>query len=206
MFEDSFRGLADLVLPGTSYLERDGTTVNLEGRLQRQRRAVVAPVPDVVAWIAKLAERFGVEVSPHTSVVFDEVAAKCFGGITFGMVGERATLPPRAERAGERREPGSASPRPGSGLRLVAYKPLFSGAAVERTPELHFQMPGAEVQLSPGDAKARGIRNGQVVSVSSNGTTLELRARIARDLHAGVVRIAREHAGELHATVEVSAT
>ena len=24
MFEDSFRGIADLVLPGTSYLERDG--------------------------------------------------------------------------------------------------------------------------------------------------------------------------------------
>ena len=46
MFEESFRELADLVLPGTSYLERDGTTVNLEGRLQRQRRAVLAPVPD----------------------------------------------------------------------------------------------------------------------------------------------------------------
>ena len=45
MFEDTFRGWCDLVLPGTSYLERDGTTVNLEGRLQRQRRAVIAPVP-----------------------------------------------------------------------------------------------------------------------------------------------------------------
>src|SRR5262249_48805885 len=29
MFEESFRGLADVVLPGTSYLERDGTTMNL---------------------------------------------------------------------------------------------------------------------------------------------------------------------------------
>src|SRR5207253_2967464 len=65
MFADSFAGLADLVLPGTSYLERDGTTVNLEGRLQRQRRAVIAPCPDELAWIAKLAERFGVELSPH---------------------------------------------------------------------------------------------------------------------------------------------
>ena len=52
LFEDSFRGLADLVLPGTSYLERDGTTVNLEGRLQRQRRAVLAPCPDELAWIS----------------------------------------------------------------------------------------------------------------------------------------------------------
>ncbi|HEV7639467.1 MAG TPA: 2Fe-2S iron-sulfur cluster-binding protein, partial [Gaiellaceae bacterium] len=29
MFQESFRGIADLVLPGTSYLERDGTTINL---------------------------------------------------------------------------------------------------------------------------------------------------------------------------------
>ncbi len=65
MFEESFRGLADLVLPGTSYLERDGTTVNLEGRLQRQRRAVLAPCPDELAWVSKLAERFDVELSPY---------------------------------------------------------------------------------------------------------------------------------------------
>ena len=71
MFEERFRGFCDLVLPGTSYLERDGTTVNLEGRLQRQRRAVIAPCPDELAWIAKLAERFGVELSPHASLVFE---------------------------------------------------------------------------------------------------------------------------------------
>jgi NADH dehydrogenase/NADH:ubiquinone oxidoreductase subunit G len=202
MFEDSFRGMADLVLPSTSYLERDGTSVNLEGRLQRQRRAVVAPVPDVGAWLAKLAERFGVELSPHASVVFDEVAAKCFGGITFSEVRERADLPPRAE-ARERHDPGPA-PAEGSGLRLVAYRPLFSGAAVDRTPELDFQRPEGEVQLSSADAKARGIRNGATVTVSSNGTSVELRARIARDLRAGVVRVPRDHAAELHATVEVT--
>jgi len=203
LFEDSFRGMADLVLPATSYLERDGTTVNLEGRLQRQRRAVVAPVPDLTAWVAKLAERFGVELSPYVSVVFDEVAAKCFGSITYSDVGERATLPPRAEL--QEQVPGTAEPVPGAGLRLVAYRPLFSGAAVDRTPELQFQRPEPEVQLSPDDAKAHGIRNGATVAVSSNGTSLELRARIARDLRAGVVRIASEHAGDLHATVEVKA-
>ena len=83
MFEESFRGLADLVLPGTSYLERDGTTLNLEGRLQRQRRAVIAPCPDELAWIAKLAERFGVALSPHAAVVFEELSATCYGGISY---------------------------------------------------------------------------------------------------------------------------
>src|SRR5205823_663873 len=99
MFESSFRGLCDLVLPGTSYLERDGTTVNLEGRLQRQRRASIAPCPDVLAWLSRLAERFGVELSPYPSTAFDEVAGICYGGITFAAVGERADLPPSAEKS-----------------------------------------------------------------------------------------------------------
>jgi hypothetical protein len=34
---------------------------------------------------------------------------------------------------------------------------------------------------------------------------VRLVARIARDLRTGVVRIAREHAGDLRGTVEVSA-
>ncbi len=203
MFEESFRSFADLVLPSTSYLERDGTTINLEGRLQRQRRAVLPPVPDVLAWIAKLAERFDVEVSPHVSVVFDEISARCFGGITFGEVGERAPLPPRAQRAGT--PPAAAAKVEPRGLRLVAYRPLFSGAAVERTPELQFQQPAGEVQLSREDAKARRIRNGQTVTVRSNGTSVELRARVVRDLTAGTVRVAQPDAGELHADVEVSA-
>jgi predicted molibdopterin-dependent oxidoreductase YjgC len=206
LFEDSFRGLADLVLPGTSYLERDGTTVNLEGRLQRQRRAVLAPCPDELAWIAKLAERFGVELSPYASLVFDEVSAACFGGIAFADVGETSELPePTQSQAPPADWTASAAEQPGGMLRLVAYRPLFSGPAVDRTPELDFQRPPAEVQLARADARARGIRNGQTVTVSSNGTSVQLRARIAKDLAAGTVRVPREHAGDLHLHVEVSA-
>src|SRR3989441_13251070 len=90
MFQGLAVGWADLVLPGTSYLERDGTYVNLEGRLQRLRRAVIPPAPDELAWIAKLAERFDVEISPYPSVVFEEVSATAFGGGPFGAVGEHA--------------------------------------------------------------------------------------------------------------------
>jgi len=203
MFESSFRGIADLVLPGTSYLERDGTTINLEGRLQRQRRAVLAPVPDTIAWLAKLAERFDVDLSPHVSVVFDEISDRCYGGITFGEIGERASLAPQPRETPPPVSAKSAQRNKGRGLRLVAYKPLFSGAAVDRTPELQFQRPSPEVQISPADAQARKIRNGQTVKVSSNGTSVELRARIARDLAAGTVRIATDHAADLHPTVEV---
>jgi predicted molibdopterin-dependent oxidoreductase YjgC len=207
MFQESFRGIADLVLPGTSYLERDGTTINLEGRLQRQRRAVLAPVPDVLAWVAKLAERFDVDLSPHASNVFDEISAKCFGGISYADIGEQAELPPRpavssAERPNDSGNHGAPA-RSAQGLRLVAYRPLFSGPAVDRTPELQFQRPTGDVQISRADAAARGIRHGQKVTVSSNGTSVELRAQIARDLAAGTVRVAAPDAGDLHAIVEV---
>jgi NADH-quinone oxidoreductase subunit G len=203
MFQDSFRGLADVVIPAAGYLEREGTTVNLEGRLQRQRRAVLAQAPDTLAFVAKLAERFGVELSPYTSVVFDEVAAKCFGGITFADVRETAALPARAERhevSDISKVSDTVSP---DGLRLVAYKPLFSGAAVDRTPELEFQRPNGEIQIHADDARERGIRPGQTVTVSSSGTSVELKARLMRDLARGVVRVADGQQGELHEHVEV---
>ena len=97
MFRTPVAGWADLVLPGTSYLERDGTYVNLEGRLQRLRRAVIPPCPDELAWIAKLAERFDVELSPHAPQVFAELSERCYGGIDYPAIGEPAALPERAE-------------------------------------------------------------------------------------------------------------
>jgi NADH dehydrogenase/NADH:ubiquinone oxidoreductase subunit G len=203
MFEDTFRRFADLVLPGTSYLERDGTTVNLEGRLQRQRRSVIAPCPDELAWISKLAERFGVEISPHASVVFEEISQRCYGGISFGEVPERAPLPAAVEGSTPVPAPATGELSQAEGLRLVTYRPLFSGAAVERTPELQFMRPDGEVALAPDDARQRGIRDGDIVTIGSNGTTRELRARIARDLTTGLVRIPRNDAAGLHDIVEV---
>jgi NADH dehydrogenase/NADH:ubiquinone oxidoreductase subunit G len=204
MFEDTFRGWCDFVLPGTSYLERDGTTVNLEGRLQRQRRAVIGPCPDELAWIAKLAERFDVELSPYAATVFDEIAERCYGGISFSDITDRAPLPARVESSEPLPNPLPATVATGKGLRLLAYRPLFSGAAVERTPELAFLQPNGEVELAPDDARTRGIATGDVVNVHSNGTSKELRARVARDLAPGLARIPRDDAVGLPDYVEVT--
>ena len=211
MFQGLAVGWADLVLPGTSYLERDGSYVNLEGRVQRLRRAVIPPVPDELAWLAKLAERFDVDLSPYASVLFDEVSARCYGGIPFGAVGEKAPLAARAPYLPP--EPASSAPIPPVGpepdehflgtLRLQRYRPLFSGPAVERVPELQFQRPPAEIELARDDAERRQIADGDVVDVRSNGTSRALRARVSRSLTAGTARIADEHAGDLHRDVEV---
>ena len=204
MFEQSFAGIADIVLPGTSYLERDGTTLNLEGRLQRQRRTVIAPCPDELAWIAKLAERFDIQLSPHAAVTFEEISERCYGGISFGAVGEQAPLPAPLPSTGAIEEPAAKPRSQGKGLRLVSYRPLFSGPAVDRTPELEFQRREGEIELAPADARKRRIVAGDQVTVSSNGTSRRLRARIARDLTEGSVRVTNSDAEGLHDHVEVA--
>jgi NADH-quinone oxidoreductase subunit G len=210
MFRRPVAGLADLILPGTSYLERDGTYVNLEGRLQRLRRTSIPPAPDELAVLARIAERLGVEFSPYPSLVFDEVSAIAYGGRPYGEVGEQAELPEPVSNgpaAGDKVSDtphGSNGQGEDGGLRLVTFKPLFSGPAVERVAALEFQRLDPEVELAAADAERLGIVNGQEVTVSSNGTSVQLRARLAEDLSTGAARIAADHAGGLEGRVEVS--
>ena len=204
MFQGLAVGWADLVLPGTSYLERDGTYVNLEGRLQRLRRAAIPPAPDELAWISKLAERFDVEVLPYASAVFAELSGLIYDGLPFGEVGERAELRTRSAAPPGQLPDEQATLTDGTGLKLVRYRALFSGPAVERVPELQFQRPPPEVELSPEAAEARGILNGELVSVSHVGAVRQLRARVNPSLRPGIARIASEHAGDLRGLVEVT--
>jgi len=188
MFESDGTLWSHLVVPGTSYLERDGTTVNLEGRPQRLRRAVAPPAEDELVFFARLAERFGVEVDPWPTMLPED----------------HARLPePGALGAASPAAQATAPKSGGKGLRLVRYRSLFTGPAVERVEQLQFQRPPAEVELSYDDATKRGIEPGADVTVSSNGTSRTLRARVNRRLRAGVVRIASEHADGLHDRVEV---
>jgi NADH-quinone oxidoreductase subunit G len=206
MFHELAGGWADLILPSTGALERDGTSMNLEGRVQRLRRTVPPPCPDELAWISKLAARFEVEIPPHAAGLFAELAGQLFRDLTLDDLGPHAPLPARHEYVAP--EPAS-TPDPsedGDGLRLQRYRPLFSGPAVERVAELGFQRPPREVELSTADAAARGIANGDAVIVRSNGTSVELRARVSKRLLEGVVRVADEHADDLHPSVEVART
>ncbi len=116
----------------------------------------------------------------------------------------RPTRPPPRRRPRPSRPPAAAGGEHFVGeLRLLRYRPLFSGPQVERVAELQFQRPEREVTLSADDAERRGIATGDMVSLRSNGTTIELRARVDRSLAAGIARVAAEHAGDLHQRVEV---
>ena len=210
MFHELVSGWADLVLPATAALERDGTSMNLEGRVQALRRTVPPPCPDELAWISKLGAKLEVEISAYASEVFAELAEHAFRDLTLDEIGLRAPLPARLPY-----EPPAPATTPAPAatagpdehfvgeLHLQRYHPLFSGPAVERVRELQFQRPAAEVELALKDAERRGIASGNAVLVRSNGTSVALRARVSRKLVAGVVRIADEHAGDLHPSVEV---
>ena len=190
MFESDLTLWSHLVVPGTSYLERDGTFVNLEGRPQRLRRTVSPPVEDdELVFFAHLAGRFDVEVDPWPGRLPDEHAPLP------SAEAEGTAVPTPAARAQK---------RAGRGFELLRYRGLFSGPAVERVPQLQFQRALAEVEISAADARERGIAGGDPVLVSSNGTSKTLTARLNRRLLAGVVRIEDEHAEGLASRVEVT--
>jgi NADH-quinone oxidoreductase subunit G len=211
MFQELAAGWADLILPATDSLERDGTTMNLEGRLQRLRRVVFPPCPDELAWISKLAARFDVELGQTAARVYEKVAAHLFADLSLDEIGLEAPLPARkpytAPEAPTTPEPAPLPAPTAEGfvgdLRLHRYRPLISGPAVERVRELQFLRPEPEVELSAADAERRRIVSGDTVAVRSNATSVELRARVDRRLVEGVARVAEEHADDLHADVEV---
>jgi len=206
MFHELAAGWADLILPSTAALERDGTTMNLEGRVQRLRRAVLPPCPDELAWIAKLAARFGVELAAEAAGVFEELAGHLFRDLSLDDLALHAPLPARHpyEAPMAASSPSPALPSVGAGaLRLHRYRSLFSGPAVERVAQLQFQRPAGDVELAAADAERRGIAPGDAVIVRSNGASVELRARVNRALIEGVARIPDEYAADLHPAVEV---
>ena len=207
MFEESFRGIADLVLPGHE-LPR-------ARRHDRQPRGpAAAPAPRRARAGARTCSpgsrsspsASSVELSPHASVVFDEISRTL---LRRHHVRRRRRARRAAARAPKRRaEPArrvDTASRPAPGLRLVAYRPLFSGAAVERTPELQFQRPDARGRaLAPTTRRARGIRNG-----ADRHRLLERHVRRAARAHrARPRRRYRAHRrrttpADLHAIVEV---
>ena len=191
MFQSDVTAWSHVVVPGTSYLERDGTFVNLEGRPQRLRRAVVPTGPDELEWLAHLGERLGVEITPWAAPT----------------AADHAELPPADEFAWSQPDPEVSAGRPARpGLELVRFRALFSGPAVERVPQLAFQRPAPEVELAWDDAQTRGIAAGETVRVTSNGTARDLRARLNRRLRAGVARIADDHAEGFEDRVQVERT
>ncbi len=120
---------------------------NLEGRHQRQRRAVArTPGWDELEFFARLAQRFGVDVSP------------------WPIVRRRAGVAPAANAdAPAPSAPGDTEPEPnGTGAGCGSALPVaLPGAASSASRSSRSSGRSAELELSAADAKSRGVWNGR---------------------------------------------
>ena len=83
--------LADVVLPGTTFAEKDGTFTNSERRVQRVRKAINPLGNTIPDWkiICELATKIGYEMDyPSPKEIWDEIAslAPNFAGINYGRI------------------------------------------------------------------------------------------------------------------------
>ncbi len=210
--------LADVVLPGASFAEKEGTFTNTERRVQRVRRAI-APVgesrPD---WeiLCQIARRAGYERMQYESAeaIFEEIAAltPSYHGMSYPRLEPWGLQWPCPEpghpgtpylHAGKfARGKGHFSPaeyRPPDeptdeqfDLLLTTGRIYFhwhTGSMTRRTSPLNREQPGAFVEISPEDAEARGIRTDQRVRVASRRGQIELSARVTTDVAPGVLFI-----------------
>jgi NADH-quinone oxidoreductase subunit G len=78
----------------------------------------------------------------------------------------------------------SASAEPGS-LALSTFRDLWAGPITELNPPLKFLQPRQRVELSLCDAKRLGLKAGEEVSVSRNGTSVRARVTIKERVPEG---------------------
>ncbi|MDP9227870.1 MAG: NADH-quinone oxidoreductase subunit NuoG, partial [Actinomycetota bacterium] len=92
-----------------------------------------------------------------------------------------STTPPTPATVGDRTHNGGSS----GGLLLGTYRDLWASEVTERNPALRFLAPAQKLELAPGDAKELELSNGDPVTVSANGASVEARVAINSRMRAG---------------------
>jgi predicted molibdopterin-dependent oxidoreductase YjgC len=187
---------AHVVLPATSFAEKDGTFTNAERRIQRVRRGIPSPgeAKTDYAIFELLAARFGQNLSyTGPAAVFAEIVASSpdYAGLDYAAIGAQGlvwggeTLVPR-----QRKLQGVAGAKAVSGgsFQLVTGSALYhSGTVSTRASGPQAALPAAYVELSREDAKGLGVLDGEVVTVKGSGVELKLKVKVGNRLPRGVV-------------------
>jgi NADH-quinone oxidoreductase subunit G len=74
---------------------------------------------------------------------------------------------------------------PASPLKLGTYRDIWAGPVSELNPPLKFLQPQQRVELSPVDAEQLGLKGGDEVRVSQNGTSVLARVAIRERIQGG---------------------
>jgi NADH-quinone oxidoreductase subunit G len=123
-------------------------------------------------------------------------AVPFYAGLTLDELGGRGVRWPEVnpqwsdwEPARVEVPPAAAAARDGS-LRLGRFRSLWADKTVDASPLLHFLRAQQVVELSPDDARALGIREGERVEVGSNGSRVQGAVKLRAAVPAGSVFVA----------------
>ena len=205
---------ADVILPATSYAEKEGTFSNTERRVQRIRHAVDAPGDarldtDI---IIDLMNAMGYK-QPHltSAQIMDEIASvtPSFAGISHARLDSGETLQwpctskthqgtPIMHANGPVRGkalfypakyvPSTELPDDDYPLILTTGRILYhynAGAMTMRTEGLKLKEGEGFIEMNYKDADALGVKNGDKVKVTSRRGSIEATARVGRKVSAG---------------------
>jgi formate dehydrogenase major subunit len=186
---------AHLVLPGASFLEKDGTFTNLERRIQRIRKAVEPPDGLLPDWqvVCEVSARMGYPMRyAHPSAIMDEIAklTPSWAGVSYEKLERPGGLQwpvPAQDHPGTPLMHGDRFPRGRARFVGVDYLPpgesptqdypfvlvtgrilqhYNCGAQTRRTDIL--QVVDADVlEMHPEDARRLGFRDGDVAKLVS---------------------------------------
>ena len=220
LFENETAKFAHVLLPGTSFLEKDGTFTNAERRINRVR-PVMPPRTGKHEWqvVCEIAEAMGYPMEyEDASEIMDEIAATTptFAGVSFAHLDKVGSLQWPCNDHAPEGTPIMHVDRfvRGKGkfvlTHYVATKerstrkfPLILttgrilsqynvGAQTRRTANVVWH-PEDVLEIHPHDAEDRGILDGDQVVLASRVGQTSLRARLADRMPVGVVYTTFHH-------------
>ncbi|HEU4593310.1 MAG TPA: formate dehydrogenase subunit alpha [Steroidobacteraceae bacterium] len=214
IFHNETAKFAHVFLPGSSFLEKDGTFINAERRISRVRK-VMEPLGGLADWevTMRLSNALGYPMNyQHPSQIMEEIAAltPTFAGVTYEKIDRLGSIQwPCNDKAPE----GTPTMHVGEFVRgkgrfyVTAYVPTSErtsskyplllttgrvltqynvGAQTRRTANLAWHSED-RLEMHPHDAEARGIEHGDWVGVTSRAGDTVLRVEITDKVAPGVV-------------------
>jgi len=189
---------ADVVLPAEAFAEKQGTSTNLEGRVQKVTRVVAGPGQTQPDWsiLEEIARRLDAPMGfdcPETIAAEIAEVAPAYAGVTWSSLafGEGVVIPgPDADQPLHYTPVDHALESASAPLVLHLARTLYDdGVEMRRSLSLQHLAPGAFAYLHPLDAATLGIVSGDKVTVETSASTAVMPAVLDPSLVQGVVYI-----------------
>lgn len=167
---------ADVVLPTLSFVEKEGSFINVEGRVSKLHPGKAIP-----------------EAIHSDAAIFTQLAKKLNQSISLDS-GFSATLKPgrlkshRPEKI-EAKTTHTTKAREGALLATFAPELFDHGARMKHNTHLVQQVKEPCVRLHPTEAKKHSVEDGSYVKLSANGHTLSAKVQCDTSIAPGTVVI-----------------